>query len=104
MNKQVFAKAREPVNKSVDVTTLARPFDRSGRIKKITTSEVDAVSRMAGSAGEKPEIQHLHKTREYRLPLIIYDILRNGETPGRRRRKNSIRRTRWTSPETISIH
>lgn len=37
--------------------------------------------------GEKPETQHLHKTRESRLPLIIYDILRNGETPGRRQEK-----------------
>lgn len=36
---------------------------------------------------KKPESQHLHKTREYRLPLIIYDILRNGETTGRRLEK-----------------
>lgn len=40
---------------------------------------------------KKPESQHLHKTREYRLPLIIYDILRNGETTGRR-----LEKTRYT--------
>lgn len=57
--------------------------------------------RQETSGEKKPDSQHLHKTRESCLPLIIYDILRNGETPGRRQEKNVLYRMRATvAPRT----